>query len=174
MGGHPDVPEVVKAALERAHPGVEIVGMLSPPFGPLSDQEEEAMLAAINAAAPDIVWVALGSPRQEKWMAEHQEALNAKVLIGVGAAFDFISGRKPHAPRWVQRSGLEWLFRLASEPGRLWGRYLRYPQFAVLLAAQLLGFKHYTLMTVDEPGSGSDGSPHSQGDVEGKPDMPQT
>jgi N-acetylglucosaminyldiphosphoundecaprenol N-acetyl-beta-D-mannosaminyltransferase len=93
----------------------------------------------INAAQPDLVWVGISSPRQERWMAEHRERLAAPVLIGVGAAFDFLSGRKPQAPRWMQRAGIEWLFRLATEPGRLWRRYVRYPLFAVLVAGEALG-----------------------------------
>ncbi len=167
LGGHPGVPERVKAALEQAHPGVQIVGTLSPPFGPAGEDAVEAVLAAINAAAPDIVWVALGSPRQERWMAQHQGDLDASVLIGVGAAFDFLAGRKPHAPRWIQRSGFEWLFRLATEPRRLWRRYLRYPLFAVLFLAQLIGLKRYDEAFEEQGASGVDGdgtAPATPGD----------
>ncbi len=143
LGGHSGVPERVRDFLEVQFPGIQVVGCLSPAFGGMTGEQDAALVAEINAASPDIVWVALGSPRQEKWMAEHVEALNAHVLIGVGAAFDFLSGRKRQAPRWIQRSGLEWLFRLATEPRRLWRRYLRYPHFLVLYLAQVLGLKDY-------------------------------
>ncbi len=153
LGGHPGVPERVQEVLESDYPGIQVVGRLSPAFGEMNGEQDAELVVEINAASPDIVWVALGSPRQEKWMAEHVQALNAHVLIGVGAAFDFLSGRKPHAPRWIQRSGLEWLFRLASEPRRLWRRYLRYPIFTVMYAAQLLGLKRYVMIGAGSPSS---------------------
>jgi len=96
----------------------------SPPFRPLTPEEEDAMVARLNAARPDIVWVGLGAPRQDLWMARYRDRLEAPVLIGVGAAFDFHAGVKPQAPRWMRERGLEWLFRLACEPRRLWRRYL--------------------------------------------------
>jgi len=100
----------------------------------------------INAAAPDIVWVGLSTPKQERWMAGHRERLTAPVLIGVGAAFDFLTGRKPQAPRWMQRAGLEWLFRLLTEPRRLWRRYLiNNPLFVALVVLQALGVRRYGL-----------------------------
>ncbi len=100
----------------------------------------------INQADPDIVWVGLSTPKQERWMAAHVGRLTAPVLIGVGAAFDFHAGLKPQAPRWMQRSGLEWLFRLLTEPRRLWRRYLvNNPLFVLLVAAQMLGLREYPL-----------------------------
>ncbi len=102
------------------------------------------MIRQINDSRADIVWVGLGSPKQEFWMAEFRERLRAPVLIGVGAAFDFLAGVKPQAPRWMQRAGLEWLFRLATEPRRLWRRYASYPLFVVLAAAQILGLVRYS------------------------------
>jgi N-acetylglucosaminyldiphosphoundecaprenol N-acetyl-beta-D-mannosaminyltransferase len=101
------------------------------------------VVETINRTRPDIVWDGLSSPKQERWMAEHRARLDAPVLIGVGAAFDFLTGRKPQAPRWMQRSGLEWLFRLASEPRRLWPRYRHYPHFVLLAAAQTLGLRRF-------------------------------
>jgi N-acetylglucosaminyldiphosphoundecaprenol N-acetyl-beta-D-mannosaminyltransferase len=150
LGGHPGVAQQVEALLERRFPGLRVVGTLSPPFSPMTGDREAEMLATINAASPDIVWVALGSPRQEHWMADCIASLDATVLIGVGAAFDFLSGRKRQAPRWMQRSGLEWLFRLASEPRRLWRRYLRYPIFFLLLGAQLVGLRRFELEITKE------------------------
>jgi N-acetylglucosaminyldiphosphoundecaprenol N-acetyl-beta-D-mannosaminyltransferase len=150
LGGHPGIAQKVQALLEHRFPGLRIVGTLSPPFGPTNEDREAVIRAAINAASPDIVWVALGSPMQERWMADHINNVNAMVLIGVGAAFDFLSGRKRQAPRWMQRSGLEWLFRLANEPRRLWRRYLRYPIFFLLLGAQLVGLRRFVLELTKE------------------------
>ena len=138
-GGAPGVAEDLAGRLGQRFAGLQVVGIDSPPFRALTAEEEAAAVARIQAAQPDIVWVGIGSPRQERWMAEHVGHLGGPVLVGVGAAFDFLSGRKPQAPRWVQRSGLEWAFRLCSEPRRLWRRYvLNYPRFVVLAAAQLL------------------------------------
>ena len=144
-GGAPSVADELASHLRARFPDLQIVGTLSPPFGLPTPEEDSQATAAINGSQPDIVWVGLSTPKQERWMAEHMGRLEAPVLIGVGAAFDFLSGRKPQAPRWVQRSGLEWLFRLATEPRRLWPRYREYPLFALLAAAQLLGLKRYSL-----------------------------
>jgi len=142
-GGAPTVPETLAEKLADRFPDLQIVGTYSPPFRPLSPQEDREIIHMINAANPDIVWVGLSTPKQERWMAAHLEKLNVPVLIGVGAAFDFLSGRKKQAPRWIQRSGFEWLYRLASEPRRLWRRYARYPLFVLLVLAQFLGLKHH-------------------------------
>ena len=115
----------------------------SPPFRPLSRDEDERVTREINASGARILFVGLGSPKQDIWMAEHRGKVNC-VMLGVGAAFDFLSGTKPQAPRWMMRAGLEWLFRLATEPRRLWRRYLRHnPRFAVLFGLQLLGLKRF-------------------------------
>ncbi|GAB4522567.1 MAG: WecB/TagA/CpsF family glycosyltransferase [Anaerolineales bacterium] len=137
-GGAPGVPEALAQRLQARFPGLQVAGTYSPPFRPLMPAEDAEIVARIRAAAPDILWVGLGTPNQERWMAEHLAALEVPALIGVGAAFDFLSGRKPQAPRWMQRSGLEWLFRLATEPRRLWRRYAEYPWFAALVAWQFL------------------------------------
>jgi N-acetylglucosaminyldiphosphoundecaprenol N-acetyl-beta-D-mannosaminyltransferase len=127
------------ASLGAAHPGLKIVGTCCPPFRPLTAAEDAAIVDQINAAAPDIVWVGLSTPKQEYWMASHVNRLNASVLVGVGAAFDFLAGSKKQAPLWMQRNGLEWLFRLATEPRRLWRRYLHIvPGFIFLICAQSL------------------------------------
>jgi N-acetylglucosaminyldiphosphoundecaprenol N-acetyl-beta-D-mannosaminyltransferase len=124
--------------LRRRFPGVRIVGGYSPPFRPLTGEERVAISAEINASDADVVWVGIGVPKQEKWMAALRSQLEAPVLIGVGAAFDFHAGLVPQAPRWLQRAGLEWAYRLAHEPRRLWRRYLRYnPRFVGAFARQL-------------------------------------
>jgi N-acetylglucosaminyldiphosphoundecaprenol N-acetyl-beta-D-mannosaminyltransferase len=123
--------------LRRRYPGVQIVGGYSPPFRELSAEEQDVVVAEINQAAPDVVWVGIGVPKQEKWMAAMRDRLRAPVLIGVGAAFDFHAGLVPQAPRWMQNAGLEWLYRLIQEPGRLWRRYLTHnPRFLAGFARQ--------------------------------------
>lgn len=124
-GGAAGVPDALAAAFRARFPGLEVAGLESPPFRPLTPQEDAATVARINAARPDYVWVGLGAPKQDLWVAEHRDRLDAAVLLAVGAAFDFHAGRRRRAPRWMQRTGTEWLFRLASEPRRLLGRYTR-------------------------------------------------
>jgi N-acetylglucosaminyldiphosphoundecaprenol N-acetyl-beta-D-mannosaminyltransferase len=136
-GETPAALDQLAAALERRHPGIVIAGGWSPPHRPLSPDEEREVAARINADRPDVVWVGLGVPKQEKWMARMRPRLEAPVLAGVGAAFDFLAGRKRQAPPWMQRRGLEWLFRLSQEPRRLLVRYLRYnPAFVAAFARQ--------------------------------------
>jgi N-acetylglucosaminyldiphosphoundecaprenol N-acetyl-beta-D-mannosaminyltransferase len=124
--------------LRQRHPGVKIVGGYSPPHRPLTEEEEVAIAAEINQARADVVWVGIGVPKQEKWMARMRTRVEAPVLVGVGAAFDFHAGLVPQAPDWIQQHGLEWTYRLAQEPRRLWRRYLRYnPRFVGAFARQL-------------------------------------
>jgi len=123
--------------LRQRFPGLRIVGGWSPPFRELSEAELDAVAADINRARPDVVWVGIGVPKQEKWMAAMRHRLDAPVLVGVGAAFDFHAGLVPQAPPWMQRHGLEWLFRLKQEPRRLWKRYARHnPRFLAGFARQ--------------------------------------
>lgn len=122
-GSAPGVPDEVARRLQARYPGLQVVGTCSPPFGELSPAQDHAAVAAINAAAPDIVWVGLSTPKQERWMAAHRAGLDAPVLIGVGAAFDLCAGRVRRAPAWLQDHGLEWAFRISQEPDRLWRRY---------------------------------------------------
>jgi N-acetylglucosaminyldiphosphoundecaprenol N-acetyl-beta-D-mannosaminyltransferase len=140
-GGGAGVAQTLKSRLEEKYPGVKIVGEYSPPFRPLTSDEDREVVEQINASAADIVWVGISSPRQERWMAEHMGKVNDAILVGVGAAFDFLSGQKIRAPLWMQRSGLEWLHRFVSEPRRLWRRYSQYPLFILLILAESLGFK---------------------------------
>jgi len=138
-GGAPEVPERLRSILTSQYPGLQVCGTLSPPFRPLTSKEDEEIIAQINLTKPDIVWVGLSTPKQERWMAAHLGRIDAPIMIGVGAAFDFLAGTKRQAPVWMQKSGLEWLFRLATEPRRLWKRYLQIvPRFLVLAAIQLL------------------------------------
>jgi N-acetylglucosaminyldiphosphoundecaprenol N-acetyl-beta-D-mannosaminyltransferase len=123
-GGRDEVVRRLIERLGRRFPGLRVAGSYAPPFRSLSPEEDARVVRLINDADPDIVWVGLSTPKQERWMAEHRGRLAAPALIGVGAAFDFHAGVKRQAPRWMQRSGLEWLFRLLSEPRRLWRRYL--------------------------------------------------
>jgi len=125
--------------LRRRHRGIEIVGGYSPPFRPLSRDEEDAIAAQINEARPDVVWVGIGVPKQEKWMARMRDRLEVPVMCGVGAAFDFHAGRVSQAPSWMQERGLEWIYRIAQEPRRLLPRYLYYnPAFVAAFARQYL------------------------------------
>ncbi len=123
-GGTEKVLAKLQVSLKSKFPNLKISGAYSPPFRELTKEEDIAIVNRINTAAPDILWVGIGAPRQDFWMVNHQAKLNVPVMLGVGAAFDFLSGVKPQAPRWIQRSGLEWFFRLCTEPHRLWKRYL--------------------------------------------------
>ena len=137
-GGQEGVADLLARRLSRRFPWLAIAGTYAPPFRPLTTQEDDDIVARINDAGADIVWVGLSTPKQEYWMAQHVGRLDAPVLIGVGAAFDFHAGLKIQAPRWIQRSGLEWAFRLATEPRRLWRRYLmNNPAFVALTLREL-------------------------------------
>lgn len=123
-GGLSSTLDLLEKELKSRYPHLNIVGKISPDFMPEARIESREVIERINRARPDILWVGLGSPKQDFWMSLHRPLLDVPVMIGVGAAFDFLSGVKPQAPRWMQRSGLEWIFRLVSEPRRLWKRYL--------------------------------------------------
>ena len=141
-GGAQDVLEELTAKLPRRFPGLKVAYRASPPFRPLTPDEERRTLEDLDRSGVRILFVGLGSPKQERWMAAHKHEVNA-VMLGVGAAFDFLAGKKRQAPRLVQRLGLEWLYRLVHEPRRLWRRYLyRNPRFVLLFVAQLLKDRH--------------------------------
>ncbi len=145
-GGAEGVGEQLTTSLQHRFPGLQIVGTFSPPFRPLTADESERAVQMINEANPDIVWVGLSTPKQERWMANHVGRVTAPVLIGVGAAFDFHAGIKRQAPQLMQRMGLEWLFRLLTEPRRLWRRYLvNNPKFIFLLLLQMTGLRKWSL-----------------------------
>lgn len=137
-GGAPGVAEALSDSLKSRFPGLQITGCYTPPFRELTPEEDRLVISQIEASQADIVWVGISSPRQDCWMSEHVGRVGAPVLIGVGAAFDFLSGLKRQAPKWIQRSGFEWLFRLLNEPRRLWRRYLLlYPRFIFLVLGQV-------------------------------------
>jgi len=138
-GGAEGVAETLAARLRARFPRMLVAGVYSPPFRPLTAAEERDVAARINASGADIVWVGLGTPKQDYWVARFRPMLNAAVLIAVGAAFDFHTGRVRQAPHWMQRAGLEWFFRLTQDPRRLWKRYLLgNPRFVYLVTRQLL------------------------------------
>ena len=145
-GGTDGVAKELADNLTSRYPGLQVAGWYSPPFRGIGAMEEPTVIDEINSAHPDIVWVGLGTPKQDFWVAQHRPFLDASVLIAVGAAFDFHTGRISQAPKWMQRNGLEWLFRLMKEPRRLAYRYLVYnPLFVLHTFLQLTGLKRYDL-----------------------------
>jgi N-acetylglucosaminyldiphosphoundecaprenol N-acetyl-beta-D-mannosaminyltransferase len=137
-GGADGVADKLANTLQAQYPGLQVAGTFCPPFRALTREEDASVIATINAARVDVLWVGLSTPKQELWMAAHLHKIDAPVMIGVGAAFDFLTGAVPEAPKWMQRSGLEWLFRLWSEPRRLWRRYgYIVPSFIALAALEV-------------------------------------
>ncbi|MEO0422804.1 MAG: WecB/TagA/CpsF family glycosyltransferase [Pseudomonadota bacterium] len=144
FGDTQETLDALEDNLQRLYPGHVIAGTCSPPFRPLAPEETQAMIDAINASGADVLWVGLGCPKQERWIAEHRHRLQVPVAMGVGAAFGFASGRVSRAPAWVGRFGLEWAWRLAAEPRKLWRRTLvQGPQFVFHLALELMGLRRY-------------------------------
>jgi N-acetylglucosaminyldiphosphoundecaprenol N-acetyl-beta-D-mannosaminyltransferase len=146
-GGKPGVAEELADALQKRFSGLKVAGTFCPPFGPLNSEDRAALVDKVRETRPDFFWVGISTPKQERFMTEYISILpEAKIFIGVGAAFDFLTGRVRQAPRWMMRIGLEWLFRLFQEPKRLWRRYLIYnPLFILRATAQLLGLRSYRL-----------------------------
>ncbi|HYC70480.1 MAG TPA: WecB/TagA/CpsF family glycosyltransferase, partial [Opitutaceae bacterium] len=145
-GGAPGVAGLLRDRLCARFPGLRVVGTFTPPFRELTADEFAALQADVARTSPDVIWVGLGTPKQERFAAAAAPRLDAGVLITVGAAFDFHSGRVRQAPRWMQRSGLEWFHRLCAEPRRLGRRYLvNNPLFVARAAAQLMGLRRYPL-----------------------------
>jgi len=146
-GGVPGVAEQLQDALTARFPGLKIVGTYTPPFRRLTADEIDDLQHRVRNSRPDFFWVGLSTPKQELFMAQYMTLLpEAKVFLGVGAAFDFLSVRVRQAPRWMMRLGLEWLFRLTQEPRRLWRRYaIHIPLFVWRAAGQLLGWRNYYL-----------------------------
>jgi N-acetylglucosaminyldiphosphoundecaprenol N-acetyl-beta-D-mannosaminyltransferase len=140
VGFYGGAPQVLETLIERVHarfPSLKVAFQYSPPFRPLTPAEDEEITAKINHSGARILFIGLNSPKQDIWMSCHRERIHS-VMLGVGAAFDFIAGSKKQAPRWMMPLGLEWVFRLATEPRRLWKRYLKHnPRYVVLLALQL-------------------------------------
>jgi N-acetylglucosaminyldiphosphoundecaprenol N-acetyl-beta-D-mannosaminyltransferase len=145
-GGADGVADLLARKLKEKFPKLNVVGTCTPPFRALNPDEVKALQAQVATAKPDLFWVGLSTPKQEKFMAEYLPKLDATLMFGVGAAFDFHSGRVKQAPRWMQRCGLEWFHRLCSEPRRLWKRYFRNnPLFVLKFLGQLLRLKKYPL-----------------------------
>lgn len=141
-GGAPGVAEELARNLCECFPELAVAGTYSPPFRNLTFAEDQEIVAQIREAAPDVLWVGLSTPKQERWMHAHRDRLNVPVLAGVGAAFDIHAGTRKQAPRWMRENGLEWLFRLTQEPERLWRRYLIYgSEFAWKASLELLGVR---------------------------------
>ncbi len=139
-----DTKETLKmliAKLATKFPGLKIAGFYSPPFRPLIPKEEEEAIKKINKAKPDVLWVALGLPKQEKWIFEHKEKLKVPVVVGVGAAFKFLSGKIKRPPGWIGELGFEWLWRFFQEPKNVWKRILDIPLFVFLVLLELIGFR---------------------------------
>lgn len=151
-GGEPGVAQLLQTTLENRFPGLQIVGTFTPPFRALSTDEESHLIADVSRTRPDIVWVGLSTPKQELFMAKYLEKLCVPLLVGVGAAFDFHTGRIREAPNWMKRSGLQWFHRLTQEPTRLAGRYLRNnPIFMWRIAQELL--LHNRAASLGDPSS---------------------
>ena len=145
-GGTDGVAELLAQKLKAKFPKLQVAGTFTPPFRALNETEVKSLQAQVAAVQPDIFWVGLSTPKQEKFMAEFLPKLDATLMVGVGAAFDFHSGRVQQAPRWMQRSGLEWFYRLCQEPRRLAKRYFRNnPLFVLKFFSQLAGLKKYPL-----------------------------
>jgi len=143
-GGRPETLPMLSERLSQACPGLPIAGMYSPPFRVLTEQEEHSVRKTITQADPDLIFVGISTPKQETWMSAHRDCFRGAVMIGVGAAFDFHAGRVKQAPQWMQKSGVEWLFRLLSEPRRLWRRYLLVtPRFLPGWVMQRAGLRKY-------------------------------
>lgn len=142
-GRTPEALGLLQARLRERFPGVRIAGSFWPPFRELTSQEEDEVATDIDRSGAAVVWVGTGQPKQEMWMARMRGRLSAPLLVGVGAAFDFHAGLVRQAPRWMQRNGLEWAYRLSREPRRLWPRYVRYnPRFVAGFAAQYVRERH--------------------------------
>lgn len=145
-GGANGTAERLRAVLTEKFPGLQVTGTYEPPFRPLNDVEQAVLTAQVAAAKPDMIWVGLSTPKQERFMAANLARLDTTLMLGVGAAFDMLAGTKSQAPRWMQRSGLEWFYRLCQEPRRLGPRYLKNnPLFALRVLGQLSGLRRYEL-----------------------------
>jgi N-acetylglucosaminyldiphosphoundecaprenol N-acetyl-beta-D-mannosaminyltransferase len=145
-GGAEGTAQVLRNKLLERFPKLQIVGANEPPFRPLNLDEQRKLRAELDAARPDIMWVGLSTPKQERFMAQYLDQLDVTLMFGVGAAFDFLAGKIRQAPRWMQRSGLEWCFRLGCEPRRLWKRYFKNnPLFMARIFCQFTGLRKFPL-----------------------------
>lgn len=142
-GGAPGVADHLAQTMQQRY-GIQVAGTYCPPFRPLTAEEDRDVVETINASSADVIWVGLSTPKQETWMYQHRDRLQAPAMLGIGAAFDLNTGRLAQAPVWMRENGLEWLFRLLAEPRRLWRRYLVYgPVFAWNVSLELLGLRAF-------------------------------
>ena len=147
-GGKEGVAEELRAALTRRYPGLQIVGTYTPPFRPLNAEEENDLRSQLETSQADVLWCGLSTPKQERFISSYYDRMPVKLMVGVGAAFDLLSGNLDEAPDWMKKSGLQWLYRLIKEPRRLWRRYLiNNPKFAWLTLLQLTGLRGFQLGT---------------------------
>lgn len=145
-GGAEGVADELKTRMTSRFPGIQVIGTYCPPFRPLTAEEQQDLIAEIERLRPDLMWIGLSTPKQELFMAEFHDRLRCKIMLGVGAAFDFHTGRVRQAPRWMMRAGLEWFFRMCTEPRRLGPRYLRNnPAFLWRMFLQQLRLRSYPL-----------------------------
>ena len=145
-GGKEGVAEKLRDRLAETFPGIQVTGIFCPPFRPLNEREESALIRQVEEANPHIIWVGLSTPKQEKFMADLQEKLPGRLMLGVGAAFDFHAGIIRNTPAFFQRTGLEWFFRLCTEPRRLWPRYSKIvPRFIAGAFLQITGLRKYSI-----------------------------
>lgn len=146
-GGASDAPDKIEAYLSERFEGIKVVGKYSPPFRPLTEEEDRTVCEMINRARPDFLWVGLGSPKQDVWISEHQEKIRGTIMVASGATFDFFSGKIKQAPKWIREAGIEWMYRLTKDFRRLWVRYIVYNLiFVMVFSLQLAGilkFKKY-------------------------------
>ena len=156
-GGQPGIAEQLRDVLETRYPGLQIVGTFTPPFRSLNAIEEEALLAQVHASKPHILWVGLSTPKQERFMAQYVDRLQVPLLAGVGAAFDYHTGRIRDCAPWIKRAGLQWLHRLMQDPKRLWRRYLsNNPAFVWKITLQMLKLRRYPRISTAPPPDGGD------------------
>jgi N-acetylglucosaminyldiphosphoundecaprenol N-acetyl-beta-D-mannosaminyltransferase len=142
LGSSQENLDKLKQEIERKYPGTKIAGMISPPYLPIEEWDNNVFLAEINYQKPDFIWVGLGAPKQERWMSENDNKVSNGLLFGIGAGFDYLAGNTRHAPDWMKRSSLEWLYRLVQEPRRLWKRYFTtIPPFIFFAGLELLGVR---------------------------------
>jgi len=145
-GGQPGVAERLRESLTNRYPGLSVLGTYTPPFRPLSQEEESELCNLLVRLKPDVTWIGLGTPKQDLFMAEYLGRLDTTLMVGVGAAFDMHTGRIKDAPRWIKRAGFAWMHRLAQEPRRLWKRYLETnPRFLCEIILELLRLKKYEI-----------------------------
>ncbi len=145
-GGREGVADALKQALVEQIPGLQIAGASTPPFRPLTQQDETELAALLRSTETDVLWVGLSTPKQERFMSKYHNLLGVNLMVGVGAAFDLLSGNLDEAPNWMKNAGLQWLYRLWKEPKRLWRRYLvNNPLFIGLVLGQALGIRSYRI-----------------------------